>query len=87
MAEHTLHAVVVICSFCSVMSMSEIMLVTKLVSLIIEAGHPLVADALTMVNIERVAAARTCEDVLVFKYFHFQMPLVFKQIYLRLQTH
>ena len=48
------------------MSMSEIMLVTKLVSLIIEAGHPLVADALTMVNIKRVAAAGTCEHVLVF---------------------
>lgn len=60
------------------MSMSEIMLVTKLVSLIIEAGHPLVADALTVVNIERVAAARTCEDV--FKCFHFQTDL-------RLQTH
>ena len=68
------------------MSMSEIMLVTKLVSLIIEAGHPLVADALTMVNIERVAAARTCEHVLVFKCFHFQMPLLFEQIYVCKRT-
>ena len=39
--------------------MSEIMLVTKLVSLIIEAGHPLVADTLTVVNVKRVAVAWT----------------------------
>ena len=55
------------------------MLVTKLVSLIIEAGHPLVADTLTVVNIQRVATTRPCLDGL--NYSHFQMPFVFGQIY------
>ena len=41
-------------------SVCEVVLVPELVALIVEAGDPLVADALAVVHVQRVAVTGAC---------------------------
>ena len=41
-------------------SVCEVVLVPELVTLIVEAGDPLVADALAVVHVQRVAVTGAC---------------------------